>query len=245
MNHSKILFGLTAVFTLIIALAWSYIPAADLPGYLSFSDQRNFFGIANAFDVISNLGFFLVAIYGFYLARKNTSLPKEYIIVGTILSLATLLTFFGSSYFHLAPDIDRLFWDRLPMTLAFGGITSLLVIDRIDKKIGLMLAGILIPLAIFSAVGWHLEWLTLRPYIALQYGSMVFVVLVTLLCRKGLLANSIIWSSLGFYGVAKFFEVFDSQIFTMNGFISGHTIKHILAALAILKLLTYLKEKKS
>ena len=31
-----------------------------------------------------------------------------------------LLTAVGSSYYHLAPDNERLFWDRLPMTIAFS-----------------------------------------------------------------------------------------------------------------------------
>jgi len=34
------------------------------------------------------------------------------------------------------------------------------------------------------------------------------------------------------YGAAKIFEVLDGRIFAMGGVMSGHTLKHLMAALA-------------
>jgi hypothetical protein len=56
----------------------------------------------------------------------------------------------GSSYFHLQPDTDRLFWDRLPMTLAFMGITTAIIRDRID---GLAQQSWLLPVLVLAGIG--------------------------------------------------------------------------------------------
>ena len=226
-------------------LIWPKLPITDSPSYFDFADKRSFLGIDNTFDVITNLGFVVVAIYGLLLIRKNKNLSKEYLIMGLILSAAILLTFVGSSYFHLLPNPQRLFWDRLPMTLIFGAMTSLLIIDRIDRYVGVIVASILIPLSAFSAIGWHLDWLTLKPYIMLQFGSLVFVFLIALLRPKGLIPNSAIWWSLGLYSLAKGLETFDTQIFELTTILSGHSLKHLVAAVAQINFLSFLRIKSS
>jgi hypothetical protein len=42
------------------------------------------------------------------------------------------------------------------------------------------------------------------------------------------------WYLLCAYVIAKVFEHFDTQIFEFLGFVSGHSIKHIIAALGLL-----------
>jgi hypothetical protein len=50
-----------------------------------------------------------------------------------------VLTAVGSGYYHLAPDNESLFWDRLPMTIAFMGLVSSQIVDRINIRAGLAL----------------------------------------------------------------------------------------------------------
>jgi hypothetical protein len=45
----------------------------------------------------------------------------------------------------------------------------------------------------------------------------------------------------GFYVLAKVFEVSDREIFALGGLVSGHTMKHLAAALATYWLLRMLK----
>ncbi len=239
----SILLGFLIFMCGFAGLIWSKLPIADPPSYFDFVDKRSFLGIDNTFDVISNLGFLVIAIYGFLLIRKNKKLSKEYLIMGLILSSAILLTFVGSSYFHLLPNPQRLFWDRLPMTLIFGAMISLLIMDRIDRSIGVIVASILIPLSALSAIGWHLGWFTLRPYIVLQLGSLVFVFLIALLRPKGLISNSAVWWSLGFYSLAKILEAFDIQVFELTSAVSGHSLKHLVAAVALIHFLSFLRIK--
>jgi hypothetical protein len=51
------------------------------------------------------------------------------------------LTAAGSAYYHLAPDNERLFWDRLPITIARMPLISAQVVDRVSVRAGLALLG--------------------------------------------------------------------------------------------------------
>ena len=43
--------------------------------------------------------------------------------------------------------------------------------------------------------------------------------------------------ALGLYAAAKVFEALDKRIYDLSGFVSGHTLKHLAAALACWMLL--------
>jgi hypothetical protein len=89
-----------------------------------------------------------------------------------------LLTAFGSAYYHWAPDNARLVWDRLPMTIAFMGVVSAMIAERISIRLGLWLVPLLLVIGISSVVQWHLSEMRgdgdLRFYAAVQvYGVLV------------------------------------------------------------------------
>src|SRR5215475_4918732 len=86
-------------------------PILQDPSYHDFADARRLLGIPNFWNVISNLPFMAVGAAGLALYRKDA--PAVALFAGF------LLTGFGSTYYHLAPDDGRLFWDRLPMTIGF------------------------------------------------------------------------------------------------------------------------------
>ena len=51
--------------------------------------------------------------------------------------------------------------------------------------------------------------------------------------------------ALVWYGVAKIFEHFDTAIFQLlKGWSSGHTLKHLAAAMATYEILRYVKLRK-
>jgi len=50
---------------------------------------------------------------------------------------------------------------------------------------------------------------------------------------KGL-STSWLWGTLGTYALAKVAEHFDKVIFDTTGIVSGHSIKHVVSALAVL-----------
>ena len=49
-----------------------------------------------------------------------------------MLFFGLVLTAFGSSYYHLAPDKARLVWDRLPMTVEFMPLVAAVIAERIS-----------------------------------------------------------------------------------------------------------------
>src|SRR3979411_1585939 len=86
-------------------------PIPQDQSYHQFADVRASFGIPNAWNVLSNLPFIAVGAVG--LARCRDDAATITIFVGIF------LTGFGSSYYLWSADDTSLFWDRLPMAIAF------------------------------------------------------------------------------------------------------------------------------
>ena len=223
----------------IIALAlYGRIPQSQ--GYYEFSDNRSFFGIPNFFDVVSNLSFLLAGIYGLLLFRKNAppgSLPSLRCAYLTFF-VGNALVAFGSGYFHLNPNDSTLFWDRLPITISFMSFVTIIVGEYIHEAVAKKLLVPLLFLGLFSVLWWRLtdnhDGGDLRIYIIVQFLPMLLIPLVIWLYPPTLEPNSYIWGLLGMYGLAKIFELLDEPIFQILKVVSGHTLKHVAAALGVL-----------
>jgi hypothetical protein len=246
-RENKILLGLLVVMAAIIAAMWPHLPVDDSPAYFHFVDTRAFIGIPNALDVLSNLGFLVIGLMGISSTLKSRKhFTPTFTLLGLSLSIAMILTCFGSGYFHLTPVPATLTWDRLPMTIGFATIIALVIADRVSDKAGLIAYVLLVPFGFYSVIGFSESWVTLRPYLALQYGSILFTVFSILLLKARVIPSSVFWTCLGLYVAAKIFELKDIAVFNATGFISGHTIKHILAVFAIDRVLSvYRTSRKS
>jgi Ceramidase len=236
-----------------IALAAALAPPFVQPeAYHDFVDQRAMLGVPNFFNVVSNLAFLVVGVAGLHfvlrgaLRRGDRAFqdPAERRAWGVVFA-ATALTCCGSWYYHLAPDSPRLAWDRLPMAIAFMGIVAAVVSERVSTKAGRRL---LVPLCVLGAASvWYWRWSAahgfenLNPYGAVQFGSALLILLMLALfpsryTRSGDFLGAVIW-----YALAKLAEHFDGAIFAATGeIVSGHTLKHLLAAAAIFWLLRML-----
>lgn len=96
--------------------------------YHLFADQRTLFGIPNFWNVVSNIPFIVVGAAG--LARFRDDAAR------IVLFLGFFLTGIGSAYYHWDPNDGTLFWDRLPMTISFAAILSLVVQERVGARMG-------------------------------------------------------------------------------------------------------------
>jgi hypothetical protein len=74
----------------------------------------------------------------------------------------------------------------------------------------------------------------LRPYALVQFLPIVLIPAILLLFHGNYLNSARLVSALVFYFVAKIFEYFDRQVLESIGVLSGHTIKHLLASIAVL-----------
>lgn len=198
--------------------------------YHAFADTRALFGIANAADVLSNAGFLLVALWGLWCLRT----PQARRALGQaapgylLFVVALLLTAFGSAFYHLAPDNQRLYWDRLPIALACAG---LLAGTYADTHANVRSMGLAAGLGVFGwlSVTWWSSSGDLRPYLMLQLSPLVIIPLWQALHHSPARDRIAIGVAILFYIVAKVSEVADHAIYDAIGVVSGHTIKHLLA----------------
>lgn len=237
-----------------IALAAALAPPlAQHESYHAFADRRALLGITNFFDVISNLAFLFVGVAGFYFVLRGTQPhggpafqdPAQRWAWAVVFA-ATALTCCGSWYYHLAPDSPRLAWDRLPMAIGFMGIVAAVVSERVSAKAARRL---LVPLCALGAASvWYWRWSAengfenLNPYIAVQFGSAMLILIMLALFPSRYSRSGDFLGALLLYALAKLAEHFDGAIFAATGeIVSGHTLKHLLAAAAIFWLLSMLR----
>ena len=230
--------ALFVIFLTAASLAAAFlIPAMPQPvAYHDFADHRAMLGVANFIDVASNAGFLLAGIAGIAVVfRSGTAF--EYRAERwpyAIFFLGMLMTAAGSAYYHLAPDNERLFWDRLPMTVAFMSLIAAQVVDRISVRGGLALLG---PMLLAGAAS-VLYWIATEragagnviPYGVLQGYSVVMLLLLAVLFRSRYTQGRDIYWVFAAYLAAKLLEALDRPLLQLGELVSGHSLKHLAAA---------------
>jgi len=231
------------------------VPRIPQPlSYHRFADHRAFLGIPNFGDVTSNLPFAVIGIWGLvFLFRSNPQETPEHFVDRReqwpylFVFAGLLLTAFGSSYYHLAPDNARLVWDRLPMTITFMGMVAAVIAERISVRLGLWLLPILLCVGLGSVCQWYWSEVQgagdLRFYAAVQAYSTLVILLAFLFPRRYTRTSDFAYV-IGFYALAKVLELYDRPIFAALQFVSGHTLKHLAAAAAGFFILRMLDKRK-
>lgn len=225
-------------------------PMAQDLTYHSFSDTTPILGIPNALNVLSNLPFLLVGMWGLVLLIKGGQLRilAENKAAYFALFFGVALVAFGSGYYHLWPDNKTLVWDRLPMTIAFMGLVSIVVSEFISVRLGRMLLFPLLAFGIFSVLYWHYTELDghgdLRPYIYVQFFPIVAIPVVLLSFRSVYNRISCYWWLMAAYVLAKLVEYFDYSIYHHLELLSGHSIKHLIAAIGLYILLSGFRRRE-
>jgi hypothetical protein len=241
------------VFTIAVGAAAALLPRIPQPlSYHDFADQRPLLGIPNFGDVASNLLFAVSGVWGlsFLFGQRgaegfiDSRERWEYVFV----FLGLLLTSFGSVYYHLAPDNARLVWDRLPMTLAFMGLVSAMISERVSVPAGFYLLPILLLIGASSVVLWWSSEVRgagdLRFYAAVQVYA-VLILPVLLLLPPRYTRGSDFAVVFCFYVLAKIFETWNRGIFSIDRYtISGHTLKHLAAGAAGFWILRMIKKRQ-
>ena len=248
--RGKLLF----LITVACVAAAILLPAMPQPlSYHQFADCRTLFGVTNFFNVISNLPFLVAGAWGLALIFRgggNFIEPREQLPY-LVFFLGALLTCMGSAYYHAAPDNTRLVWDRLPMTLGFAGLVAAALAERLDSRLGQRSLWPLLAMGVFTVLYWYgterAAAGNVMPYGVYQGWSILIIVLVliwypaTRYTHGSLLAWAAIW-----YGLAKLFETFDLQIYRLlGGTLSGHTIKHVVAAIAVFAIVWQLRLRQA
>jgi hypothetical protein len=204
--------------------------------YHDFSDARTIFGIPNAFDVLSNIALLIPGAFGIALVKDMKRIEKGYrdpfeLTMLTTLFSGIILIFFGSMWYHLSPDDDTMVWDRLPMTIVFASLTSLVISDRWSVEIAKKVHWPLVAIGISSILLWHFTG-DLRPYMFFKHEPIIFIVVLLVFTTGAYDRSKDYFIALGLFLAATIFELADKQVFEILNIMSGHTIKHLLAGLA-------------
>jgi hypothetical protein len=252
----RILLALVPIALAAAAVLWglSSPPMTQPQAYHRFADGRPLLGVPNAGDTLSNVAFLVVGVMGLAFlwherargAREHFESPRE-MLPYWVFFAGVSLTSLGSTWYHLSPDDARLVWDRLPMTIAFMSLVAAVAGERLDPRWSEVLLWPMVLLGLASVVYWRWSALAgfenLRPYLAVQFGSIAVVLAISLLYRSRYTLGGVIFVLAAAYGLAKVAELYDGEIYALGQWISGHTLKHLAAAAGAYLFLRGLRER--
>lgn len=233
-----LLAGLVAPLAALLALP----PIPQDLAYHALADTRALLGIPSFLNVASNLAFLAVGGFGVAVCLRK---PVPGAAASWIVFFAaTALVAVGSAWYHAAPDNATLVWDRLPMTVAFMAVFAALVSEHIEPG----LEKIVLPAAIAVGTGSIAWWQyagDLRLYAWVQLAPLLTIALLLAAFPARYTHRAWLAYGLAFYLLAKAAEVGDSAVYALTAnTVSGHTLKHLLAAMAPLCIALMLRARK-
>lgn len=216
------------------ATLWWHGPIAQWAHYHDFADALSWGRLPNAANVLSNLPFLLIGLWAVQRMRRMPHGPAH--AAWLSLAAAVACTAFGSALYHWAPANATLVWDRLPIAWACASLLCALLAERAGPAWAgaAPLAGAL-GIATLAVAAW---WWTgdLRPYVAVQFLPMLLVPAALALrlppTGPGAVGARDWIVVLVLYAAAKGMEAADHAVLDTLGVLSGHTLKHLLAAAA-------------
>ncbi len=225
-----------------LALMLMMQPIAQNPDYHDFADRRAFFSIPNFFDVISNIPFLFVGIAGILACHRSRLMSYRPAWITFFTGVAIVSA--GSAWYHLNPTNDTLVWDRLPMTIALMGLLAALLAEYVHVRLGRILLVPAILAGLFSVIYWQ-RFDDLRFYVWIQFMPLLIIPVLMTLFRPSYSRQWLLPVALSCYMLAKAAEYYDREVFAFSqSLISGHTLKHLLAASGCYAVLMMLKTRK-
>jgi hypothetical protein len=222
-----------AAFAALIALALLLPAIRQDTQYHLFADQRVWLGVPRAADVLSNLAFVAVGLFGVLRLLASRRLHFGYATEAGLwcVALGFIFTGVGSAWYHLEPTDTTLVWDRLPMTLVFAGVIGAALAERVGRSVATPALMGLVVLGAASIAYWRHTG-NLSPYVVLQFGGIAALLVLLAATRKGGDPFPWWWVA-GWYGFAKLAELADRGVWqTTGGLFAGHSVKHLASAAA-------------
>lgn len=129
------------IILLLVIMTTLIIQRGPIPqpqGYHNFADTDAWLGIPNGFNVVSNVPFFVAGVFGIRVLSQGLNpgafLDRKHRPAYWVLFASTCFVALGSSYYHLWPNTETLFFDRLPMTIAFMSIVTILLTEKVHSN---------------------------------------------------------------------------------------------------------------
>ncbi len=225
---------LALIATLAVLMLGVHGPITQWASYHQFADARAWGLLPHAANVLSNLPF---ALIGAWACWRLSGQPG--MLAWRLFAAAITLTAIGSSVYHWQPNNATLVVDRLPIAWACATLLCAFLAERVDSRWAdskaLLLALLTSSLAVvWWAVGESRGQGDLRPYVFVQFLPMLLIPAALLLNMQPVwpraLPAAAWWTALALYGAAKAMEAADHNVLEALGVVSGHSLKHLLAA---------------
>jgi hypothetical protein len=132
--------------------------------------------------------------------------------------------------------------------VTFMGLFAGVLAERISVRVGVWALIPLLAAATGSVIQWHFSERAgagdMRLYLVMQfYPILALLALLAFFAPKYTGTGDLI-GSLAAYGIAKVLEALDKQVYAQGGYISGHTLKHLVAGLGAYLILFMLQRRK-
>ena len=243
---------LVAMAIIGVGLFWIVPPIPQPQWYHDFADKRPFLGIPNFWNVVSNLPFAFLGMWGisWVLSADSAEALNDHSARWMYVCLfgAVALTGVGSSYYHLEPNNQTLVWDRLPIAVTFMALFAIIISERIDRRLGVWSFWPLVAVGAATVVYWHLSetWGRgdLRPYFLAQFYPVVAIPVILWLCPPRYSKTGHLYSAIAWYVAAKIYEFLDKDLYSYGHIVSGHTLKHIGAAVSCYMILSWVRQRR-
>jgi len=211
------------------------------PSFHDYADERPWLGLPNAADVLSNLPFVAVGLAGLILVPRIAT----HLRAGAARVFAALIAVgLGSAAYHVEPTDLTLVLDWLPIVLVLAWLVALVLTDRVGARAGRIAAWSLPAAAVAAVMVWWLGGGTrggdMRWYVGLQVSLVVAVPAIALVFSPrpprpfrpvGGLATRELLIAVACFVAARAATAGDRALLDRVG-VSGHTLKHLIAALA-------------
>ncbi|KAK3160626.1 hypothetical protein QOZ80_1BG0062070 [Eleusine coracana subsp. coracana] len=208
------------------------------PALHLFADMRNLLGVPNTLNVLTSYPLLLAGVPGLVLCLCGSGcfgVSLRWEALGWFLFYTgNVAAAFGSAYYHLKPDDDRLIWDRLPMMISASSLLSVLVIERVDERAGLSCLISLLSLLLVSTVCERVLD-DMRLWVILNFVPCIAIPAMLFLFPPKYTHSRFWFLATGFYLLARFEGLADRKVYSVNRyFISGHSLEHLCFAMVTL-----------
>jgi hypothetical protein len=225
-RHGLLASALLGPLVVLVALD----PIAQDPAYHEFADTRALFGAPNSLDVLSNFAFLAAGVLGLLACRRKAA---EVGVAWWVFFVSVSAVSLGSAYYHWDPTDATLVWDRLPIATCFASLVVALLAEHAYPRAERLWLLPALAVGVLSVLYWQ-QTGDLRLYVWVAFMPLVAIPALVLLFPSRYTRTRDLWLVLLLFVLSRAFEVLDRAVFDLTGgHVSGHTIKHLIAAGAI------------
>lgn len=199
-----------------------------------FVDARTWWHMPNTMDVLSNLPLLIAGLWGLMVLSRSrlSALHGHTRQALSVFFWGLALTGVGSSVYHWAPEAQSLVLDRLGMAVTFAGALGLAMAERVGVQAARNTMLVVLLTGSLSAA-MPLTHGNVLPWVVVQFGGMAFMAWAALRRPLPTALGVSLGALIAWYALAKALEMGDAAVFNATAdLISGHSLKHLVAALA-------------